>query len=482
MSKFIGTTIPNSGFVGTIYGNTNESCKRVNSVLSRVTYVANPFLSDPIYPILVSASGQPVIFAMKDNDYYEITLVHNLQAGSFEYIYQYDPTDLNNSGWKKDSLEINTNVVDSFSGLAVGSNNNLLNGILSISEFSMPPLKSVLKDIANAIREKSDSEGLIKTIEMSDKISELPKPHKDMLQAWVDEIGSCQNMFKEYKGSNIDFIKDLDLSNITIASSMFNNCTNLTSIPLLNTRNIANMNSMFYHCHNLTTIPPLDTSNVTTMSAMFLCCYNLTTIPQLNTRKVTSMERMFSECGKLTTIQGLDTRNVTDMSGMFTWCKKLITIPVLNTNKVTNMSKMFDSCEELKSVKLNTSKVQYWTNMFVNCYKIDTIDITNYSPISTYYASNIFNSCRSLKKLIIRKYVSTALTSDAFTKCYHLTGTVDETYNPNGDKDCYIYVPRDRVDALKSATNWSTYADQIRALEDYTVDGTTDGDLDETKI
>lgn len=38
------------------------------------------------------------------------------------------------------------------------------------------------------------------------------------------------------------------------------------------------------------------------------------------------------------------------------------------------------------------------------------------------------------------------------------------------------------VDSYKAATNWSTYADQIRALEDYTVDGTTTGALDETKI
>jgi hypothetical protein len=31
----------------------------------------------------------------------------------------------------------------------------------------------------------------------------------------------------------------------------------------------------------------------------------------------------------------------------------------------------------------------------------------------------------------------------------------------------YIYVPRALVDSYKSATNWSTYANQIRAIEDY---------------
>jgi hypothetical protein len=45
-----------------------------------------------------------------------------------------------------------------------------------------------------------------------------------------------------------------------------------------------------------------------------------------------------------------------------------------------------------------------------------------------------------------------------------------------------LYVPRDLVDSYKVATNWSTYANQIRAIEDYTVDGTTTGELDESKL
>jgi hypothetical protein len=46
----------------------------------------------------------------------------------------------------------------------------------------------------------------------------------------------------------------------------------------------------------------------------------------------------------------------------------------------------------------------------------------------------------------------------------------------------YIYVPRALVDSYKAATNWSTFSTQLRALEDYTVDGTATGELDETKI
>lgn len=44
-----------------------------------------------------------------------------------------------------------------------------------------------------------------------------------------------------------------------------------------------------------------------------------------------------------------------------------------------------------------------------------------------------------------------------------LTGSPGGNYGTTG----YIYVPRALVDSYKAATNWSTYADQIRAIEDY---------------
>jgi surface protein len=144
---------------------------------------------------------------------------------------------------------------------------------------------------------------------------------------------------------------------------------------------------------------------------------------------------------------------------------------------------MFDNCKVLTTIpQLDTSKVTNMGGMFINCYELKKIDITYYNLSSTSYTYSWCKNCYSLKTLIIRGFSKTTLHNGAFTNCYHLTGTVNSTYNPDGLKDCYIYVPRSMVDTLKAATNWSTYADQIRALEDYTVDGTTTGELDESKI
>lgn len=82
-----------------------------------------------------------------------------------------------------------------------------------------------------------------------------------------------------------------------------------------------------------------------------------------------------------------------------------------------------------------------------------------------------FHGCSALTALILRSATMCELSStDAFSSTPIASGTG------------YIYVPAALVDSYKEATNWKTYASQFRALEDYTVDGTTTGALDETKI
>ena len=102
----------------------------------------------------------------------------------------------------------------------------------------------------------------------------------------------------------------------------------------------------------------------------------------------------------------------------------------------------------------------------------------------TYISGLVFQHCYYLTTLILRNttQVCTLASTSAFTSCYHYHGTVHSTYNPDGLKDGYIYVPASLIDSYKAATNWSTFATQFRALEDYTVDGTTTGELDESKI
>lgn len=184
------------------------------------------------------------------------------------------------------------------------------------------------------------------------------------------------------------------------------------------------------------------------------------------TSSVMNMHGMFYNCKQLTTIPLIDTSLVTNMGSMFQNCASLITIPQLNTSKVTNMREIFFRCSSLTTIpQLDTSKVTNMVSMFEDCLKLTTIDITHMNIGSIYNSSYFASGCNSLTKLIIRNMPTIPkLDSNSFTNCYHFTGTTNATYNPNGLKDGRIYVPDDKVDELKTATNWSVYADIIVPL------------------
>ncbi|MCI5542830.1 MAG: BspA family leucine-rich repeat surface protein [Mollicutes bacterium] len=250
-------------------------------------------------------------------------------------------------------------------------------------------------------------------------IDSLPSGGGNTLKTLLDATKSCYYLFYNYKGISVnDLISYSDTSSVKNMSSMFYYCDNLTAIPQLDTSSVTNMSYIFYQCANLTTIPQLDTSSVTTMSNMFYFCTSLKTIPQLDTSKVVNMNHMFY------------------------YCTSLKTIPQLDTRKVKDFGVMFQDCRELT-----------------------TIDITHMNISSPSYSVSFAYNCFSLTKLIIRNMnIIPSIYSDSFSNCYHFTGTTDSTYNPQGLKDGRIYVPDDKVDALKTATNWSVYADIIVPL------------------
>jgi hypothetical protein len=96
---------------------------------------------------------------------------------------------------------------------------------------------------------------------------------------------------------------------------------------------------------------------------------------------------------------------------------------------------------------------------FSSCSQLTTVDF----PAVTSIGSNAFSSCVQLNTLILRNaaQVCTLSSTLAFNSTPIASGT-----------GC-IYVPRTLVDgsdgvaAYQAATNWSTYAAQFRAIEDY---------------
>ena len=144
-----------------------------------------------------------------------------------------------------------------------------------------------------------------------------------------------------------------------------------------------------------------------------------------------------------------DTENVEKFDNMFEGCQATV-IPEINMRNSISLFSTFYSC---------TAKKIY----------ISYFNVTNFNN------NNIFAFCYSLKAIIIRSFGPNYwIDSKCFNYCNHILGT-------NGDKDGYIYVPRDMIETLSNTTNWSEVATQFRALEDYTKDGTTTGEFDDEK-
>lgn len=134
----------------------------------------------------------------------------------------------------------------------------------------------------------------------------------------------------------------------------------------------------------------------------------------------------FYECGRLTSVSFQNATSIYNYS--FTNCFELTSVSAPKVNKL--------GAYALSSTGLQYASFPLATNIgegtFFNCTKLTALVLGNTSQVCSLSNTNAFNS----------------------TPIKSGTG--------------YIYVPDDLVDSYKAATNWSTYAAQIKPLSEYT--------------
>lgn len=138
-------------------------------------------------------------------------------------------------------------------------------------------------------------------------------------------------------------------------------------------------------------------------------------------------ERCFYGCENLTTLHLPKLAGYT-YQYMAAGCTKLVDVDIHDTSYVSSYS--FQNCTSLKKIDL---------------HKVETI------------GTNAFVGATKFETLIIRtSIVPTLGGTNAFTNTKIRSGGTG-----------YIYVPRAMIDQYKAAANWSTFASQFRAIEDY---------------
>ena len=173
----------------------------------------------------------------------------------------------------------------------------------------------------------------------------------------------------------------------------------------------------------------------------------------------------------------------------FYYCYSLssITIPT-SVNLIR--SAQFGYCMCLSNISIPLSVTTFGSNAFLNCYQLSNIVIP--SSVTELY-DGTFNVCNSLSSIVIMSSI-TEIPTECFFNCFSLTSiTVPSSVTNIGRNafkscygvayfdfskhtsipilgsnafagiasDCKILVPSSLVNAWKSSTNWSAYADYI---------------------
>lgn len=211
--------------------------------------------------------------------------------------------------------------------------------------------------------------------------------------------------------------------------------------------------------------------NVTDTSFMFTRWINSSLpssldLSNFDTSSVTTMNNMFNSASQISelNLSNWDLTNVLNISGMFAGMSNIVSLDVSswkNTAKIMNMNNTFASMLRINNINLgnfDTSSVTNMSSMFSNCPQLIKADISSFTSEKLTNNSYMFGNCAKLTTLIINN-----------SSLFKMTNANMFQDTPIASGTGYVYVPDNMVETYKSATNWSTYADQIKGMSELPV-------------
>lgn len=335
-----------------------------------------------------------------------------------------------------------------------------------------------------------------------------------LIEGTITELESNVTSIKQYAFYYDSKLVSVNFPNATTAGKeVFYGCTNLESVNFPNLEITGRR--FFYGCTKLTNV---SLPNLTTDSESgYELFYGCTALTEVTLPKITRITGgMFEYCNALTKVNVTKELIESIGSSAFRGCSSITTADYPNATSIGNLS--FDECTNLKTVNLPLAdnKSTGSQRMFYHCTSLEELSLPSLTNMTTYFC-NGNTSLRRVNLPVVREIMQMAFSgctslviadfgldsttnyrvgAQAFQNCSNLqalilrrtTGirTLPYTSTFTGSAIAsgtgYIYVPRSLVATYQSATNWSTYASQFRALEDYTVDGTTTGEPDLAKM
>ena len=226
-------------------------------------------------------------------------------------------------------------------------------------------------------------------------------------------------------------------------------------------------NRAFDNCHMLQSLIISDSVTIIEQNA-FNNCYALKSLTIPNS--ITSIgDHAFSRCYLLISLS--IPNSVTDInSSAFSGCHNLQPTLTIPDTIISIGNSVFNNCRSLQSLIIPDSVESIGDNTFTNCYNLQSLNIPDSVESIGMYA---FSTSLNLHSLVIPESLTNigymAFYNSALYKCIVQSTTpptLDRTPFYSISSDAKILVPAESVDAYKAAEGWSTYAEQIFAIEE----------------
>lgn len=308
-------------------------------------------------------------------------------------------------------------------------------------------IRQTFTDIANAIREKTGSTGLLYPSEMAQNILDIPQGGgENYLPAFIDGTANFADYYSSIR--NVSIIRPYTfMSNTTVVNAnfpkvkkigegAFSYCTNLQTANFPKCSYIGY--NAFIECSKITEaiFPECRTVSV----GAFCSCKSLTTA--YFPKATIFSENAFSKCVNLTSIEAPLLESVDGYA--FANCSKL---SEANFPLLTTIGSEWDyytfASTAIKSAyfPLASFVCKY---AFINCKSLTTANLANVMN----FEDGVFAHCTSLETVTLGAYSYSSITnpSNLFYDCPNLKS---------------IYVPSGALNYYQTNSNWSYWSDKI---------------------
>ena len=177
----------------------------------------------------------------------------------------------------------------------------------------------------------------------------------------------------------------IDTSSITNFASAWQNCSSLTSFPLIDTSSGSNFASSWYGCNQLTSFPLIDVSSGTSFANAWRDCSGLTSFPLIDVSSGTTFDSTWRNCSSLTSFPLIDASSGTNFYGAWRDCSSLTSFPTLDVSSGTNFRNTWYGCSGLTSFPLiDTSSGRSFYGTWETCTDLTSFPLIDVSSGTTF--------------------------------------------------------------------------------------------------